>query len=141
MSRIQYVFSRPIKLTKIQLEFCDVSVAQSLSSSEKLAGVGNLIFIQSFEEDGVGIDQASGNYDDSYFLSTHTISPNNFTYSSTGDKEGHPLKDAFDSVVGSHWVSSKENTDDFHARIFINFTETVELEAILMYAAFHSYRI
>lgn len=136
--RIQFVFGRPVKCTKIKLEFCDVSVAQSLQSTEKLAGVGNLIFLQSTEEEGLSINQATGNYNDTYYLSTHTIPTSNFTYSSTGDKKGYPLSGAFDSVVKSHWVSGRENTDDFHASIFVNFTETVDLEAVLIYAAFHS---
>lgn len=61
-----------------------------------------------------------------------------FSYSSTYDKSGKPLSNAFDDKSNTYWISNKENTNDFKSSITIDFYNLQTIRAFLFDPAFRS---
>lgn len=118
------------------LEFNDVSIAQSLQSNEKKAGVRNLVLLKSFDDEAVTYEGINGVYNDAYYYNTHLIPFNEIKFGSSGDKSGHPINNLFDDTTNTYWVSANPNSDEFHNSIFINLTNPTLLEAFILYPSF-----
>ena len=67
--------------------------------------------------------KANGNFVNNDYMSTHQISVNDFTYSSSGDFDGKPISNAFDDKnSNTYWVSKDSVNETSKPYILINFT-------------------
>lgn len=124
---IQYALTNPVNCTKLVIKMQEVS----LLSGEKRLQFGGLLLFRSF--DGIKYGQTSGNYADSFYMETHTVSTDNFTAVSNGDNTEHPLSNAFNSDLSSKWVSSSSD-----AVIDVEFNEKITIEAIIFPSSSHT---
>lgn len=141
--KIQYVLSKPVKCSRLQFEFYDVSPTISFSKRFTIgtfAAVGDLVLIKNLGYDPLTFQAPTGNYAKSNYVNFHKLAPiTSFTYSSTGDSQNWPIKNAFDDK-DTYWVSDRPETDDFKPSIFINFTKPTFFEAFLYDTAYHTDR-
>lgn len=127
----QFVLSKPVLCQKLQLEFIDVTPDASFSNNAKNAVTAEIIFLQSFANEAIEFEPVNGFYTDNDYLNSRKIPTDKFEYSSTGDREGYPLQNAFDEQTGSYWIAKDANSATFTNSIFITFKEATVLEAIL----------
>lgn len=133
-----FVLANPVMCKNVQLEFIDVTPDASFSSNAKNAVTAEIIFLQSFANTAVEFEMANGFYEDKDYLSERKIPTDKFEYSSTGDRDGFPLKNAFDDKTDSYWVAKEVNNDTFTNSVFITFKEPTVLEAILFDSSYNT---
>ena len=133
---IQAIFTEPINCTRVVIEFYYVS--QLKDNGGKYASADGLHFFRSFTGDSVKFERAIGKYVDDSYVALHKVKRENLKIGTTGDMDGHSIELVFDDRYDTYWVSDKENTDDFHASISINFTEELLIEAFLFHATLNT---
>lgn len=107
----------------------------ALLLSAKFVNAKTTAHILSQTYDRLSFQDATGNYIDSHFLSTHSAYP--VSYASTGDQPGQNLEFLLHDD-NNYWVSQHPNSDDFHSTISFTFSEPTIFEAFLLSAAFKS---
>lgn len=85
--------------------------------------------------DRLTFEPASGNYDDSNYLSLHKI--DNFDYETSGDFDRKPISNAFDNKDDTYWVSKDPETDSFHPYVTFNFKSQILFEGFVYKTAYH----
>lgn len=136
-ARSQFTFNAPILCDHLRIEFVEVSDDRSFTNL-KCAVIHEIFLVGDIVPDSLTFTGVSGSYTDQNFLNTYMLGNTRFSSESTGDKDGRPLSNAFDSNPRSYWVSSQENTDSFKNSITINFHSQQNLSAFLFDSAYRS---
>lgn len=135
----QFAFALPIQCDKLRVEFVNVSPNDSFElGGATQASLNEIKFIGDVLPDHVESIGLEGLYENEDYTVAHTISTDEFTYSSNGDKSGNPIANAFDDLNSTYWVSGTENSDAFKASITIEFNEIKTIDAFIIFPAYRT---
>lgn len=134
--RTQFVFKEPIICKRLKIEFTKVTPDFFFSNNQECPVANEMFFIGHLQYDEVAFAKTSGIYDNANYRNSHIITTNDFVYDTTADKSGIEKKNLFDRIHKSYWVSSNPNSDTFKASVYINFTSSTSIEALVLRSAF-----
>lgn len=132
---MQFVLSNPILCIRIKLEFHEVSIAKSLNSVDKLAGVQQLTLYKSHGLNLLYHRGVTGIYGYSNYINTHKLI--NFYATANSEQDSNPFTNVLDDNPNSKWVSEQEQTDTFYPTITVDFKEKINFEGIIYSGSSH----
>lgn len=128
----QFVFKNPVECTRLKLEFLDVTEDHKNAGGAKSACIKYINFIQKLDYNDIKYVLPNGDYDNSIYLDFHLIPDSMYDYTSSGDRDGHEIKNAFDTDDAAFWVANIESDGTKGSHIIINFHKTTLFEGLLL---------
>ena len=118
----QYILSEKVLCDRIKIEFVEVIKDEEITDSYR-AVVDQITLFQGFENEELKSEDVYGNYADSSYLSTRTISSSVFSLTATGgSQDSHDISTTtIDDDATTYWVSSLANSDTFHNCVNVEF--------------------
>lgn len=115
-------------MIRIKLEFYNLS---PIKAGGKYASLNGFQFIRSYDYDQISYQNLEGVSGQYSYLQFHSIKRENFSIKTNGDNPIYTIENSLDPDLQSSCNSISVESDTFRPTIYVNFTESTPLEALV----------